>query len=52
MLKLGEYVKSYKNESLSIHWWLISSWLDIEKYRKQIKLIAEMQCYACRETQL
>ena len=39
----GEYVKIFKNESLSVGKILRSA---------EIKFIAETQCYACRETQL
>ena len=51
--------ENFKNESLSINSGLISSWYDIKQYInqvwgdwKQIRFIAETQCYACWETQL
>ena len=51
--------ENFKNESLSINSCLISSWYDIKQYInqvwgdwKQIRFIAETQCYACWETQL
>ena len=53
----GDYVKSLKTKAWAQSSGLISSWQDIKKYRsqvwsyrRQIKFIAETQCYACQET--